>query len=389
MSEHEFDFYLSVLGSLLRLSPQQRAQIADELRDHLEEQLEELTRLGCSRQEAIARALSEFGDAAGLAAHFTQIANQKKRRLIMRCTLGTVAAAVALFVGTTLFWPEEHNPGPARAVAQAPAKPSAQAPAQVQPGGDGRPAADPSIAEVEPKLSARLQKLEFINSPFSEVIAYLSDAIGVDILVDRAYFDQLGASQDTPINLTIKHTAVSARTALELAIEQVGGGSLGYTIRDGVIYLTEKYQVNEIQVYNCRDLLRHTAGPGPAGAGSPDGGIGAPGGAGEGGFASGGLGVVGPGGFAGGPGGGLGAGAMGPGGLGGGYGGFGVDQQHSALVNVIISTIHPNSWAEAGGEGSVTEFNGLLIVKHSQTVHREIKQLLTMMREAAASGPER
>ena len=72
----------------------------------------------------------------------------------------------------------------------------------------------------------------------------------------------------------------------------------------------------------------------------------------------------------------------------GGFGGPG-DRTQSALVQVIVTTIHPNTWAEMGGEGSIAEFNGLLIVKHSQTVHREIHQLLTMMRSAAAEKPGR
>ena len=37
MSEHEFEIYLSLLSRLVKLTPDQTAAIADELRDHLEE----------------------------------------------------------------------------------------------------------------------------------------------------------------------------------------------------------------------------------------------------------------------------------------------------------------------------------------------------------------
>jgi hypothetical protein len=41
MSEQEFDLYLKLLAKCLRLTSGQREQIADELRDHLEERLED------------------------------------------------------------------------------------------------------------------------------------------------------------------------------------------------------------------------------------------------------------------------------------------------------------------------------------------------------------
>ena len=70
MSEHEFELYLRLLGKFLRLTPGQQADVADELRDHLEARLEELSRGGLSRDDAIRLALDEFGDAAHLADHF-------------------------------------------------------------------------------------------------------------------------------------------------------------------------------------------------------------------------------------------------------------------------------------------------------------------------------
>ena len=68
MSDHEFNNYLTLLAGLLRLGEKQRQAIAEELRTHLEDRLEELLARGLSRDEAIRQALSEFGDAAGLAA---------------------------------------------------------------------------------------------------------------------------------------------------------------------------------------------------------------------------------------------------------------------------------------------------------------------------------
>src|SRR5260221_7993869 len=105
MPEQDFELYLSLLSRFLRLKTAQRGEIADEMRDHLEARLEELTARGLSRGEAIAAALDEFGDAAELANHFTQVAHIRKRRLIMRVTFGGVAVFATSLLIATSFWP--------------------------------------------------------------------------------------------------------------------------------------------------------------------------------------------------------------------------------------------------------------------------------------------
>ncbi|HEY1602855.1 MAG TPA: efflux RND transporter periplasmic adaptor subunit [Pirellulales bacterium] len=106
MSEQEFELYLKLLARCLRLTPGQRDQIADELRDHLQERLEELVRSGLSRDQAVVQALDEFGDASVLAAHFTTIAQWRRRKLFMRLSLGSVAALTIVLFGAMAFWPD-------------------------------------------------------------------------------------------------------------------------------------------------------------------------------------------------------------------------------------------------------------------------------------------
>ncbi len=93
MSEHEFDNYLKLLSGILKLSRHQAAEIAGELRAHLEERMADLMAEGKSREEAIALALEEFGDAAGLATGFRQVAQIQRRRQIVRWSSMSVAAA--------------------------------------------------------------------------------------------------------------------------------------------------------------------------------------------------------------------------------------------------------------------------------------------------------
>jgi hypothetical protein len=119
MSEQEFELYLKLLAKCLRLTSGQREEIADELRDHLEERLEELAKAGLPRDKAVVQALDEFGDAAVLAAHFTTIARLKRRRFLMRLSLGSVGVLTAGLLIAFAFWPENRAVrGPDQVVAQ-------------------------------------------------------------------------------------------------------------------------------------------------------------------------------------------------------------------------------------------------------------------------------
>ena len=119
MSEREFELYLSVLSRLLRLSPAQRAEIADELRDDLESRFQDLCQHGHDRETAIQLAIEELGDASGLANHFTTIAQKRRRRLIMRYSLTTVVVLAGVFLGLHAFAPRNQNlDGPKTAHAQ-------------------------------------------------------------------------------------------------------------------------------------------------------------------------------------------------------------------------------------------------------------------------------
>src|SRR5262245_63389312 len=96
MSDREFENYLTLLASLLQLSGKQREAIAEELRSHLEDRLEELMARGVSREEAVKQALAEFGDAAGLAGQFATISWNRKRRWLVRLMTFSVAATVLI-----------------------------------------------------------------------------------------------------------------------------------------------------------------------------------------------------------------------------------------------------------------------------------------------------
>lgn len=378
MSNQEFENYLALLGGLLRLEGGQRKQIAAELRDHFEERLDDLLARGLSREEAITEALREFGDAAGLAAAFSSLARNRKRRWIVRISsLSAAAALVALFITLAALWPES-RPGPQPLVAQA-----------QQAGGDP-PATKPiNFHRQGGELSASEQKLktalasrvaaDFEETPLRDVLSFLGDKHDLQIYINNRALADAGAAADNPVSIRLKDVRVD--TLLDLVLDQVGG--MTYVERDGVLVVSSVEALAgaaEVRVYNCRDLLGAAAEEvAAAGAAAPGGGEGGPPGS-----APPALRVA------------PGAGLAGFGG--GGLGGAVVDgprmvseseYRAERLMAILTNAIEPASWEAQGGYGTVSEFNGLLVVNHNARTQLQVEKVLRMMREAAglASPP--
>ena len=273
MPENEFELYLSLLSRFLRLNPAQQGEIADELRDHLEQRLEELSARGLSREQAIHIALEEFGDAAELAQHFTRAAHSRRRKLIMRyTTYGTAAVLAAGILITAAFWPDT-SPGPLpmpnRAVAQLPGGPG---------GGGGMAAAEVPAAAMRDEEEARNADLEaqlrkplecnFIEMTIDDAIQYIQDIAQIPLMVDRRAIqaaEESGNRQPAlERSISLRLSNVQARTILEIVLEW---GNLGYSIRDGILVITTAERAHEIRVYNVRDLL--PSGTGDEGQGGP------------------------------------------------------------------------------------------------------------------------
>ena len=421
MSDREFELYLSALSRLLRLTAGQREEIADELRDHLEERLAELTAIGVPHDDAVRRALDEFGDAAGLAAHFTRLSKRRTRRLLMRWTLATVVTASVVAVLASAFWPQA--PG-------LPAPPAVNAQgggglAGGQPLGPATPVASRGRigdaarnADLEKKLARQIEKVEWIQIPIGDIIRQISTTIKGDIVIDEKHFKETGNDLKTAVTLQLNFTKVTARTALEMAMERAGFDDVAITFRDGLIYLTSEERDRYIEVYDCRDLLQgkliSMTIPGPrdrlggtgGGLGGMGGGLGGGGGffsvSAQGGPASSGTAVqgksrkrkparnntAGHAGASAGQAGSMTDGGMAPGGVGGIPGRKPTVAQTNAqaLIAVIQETVRSTPWLNIdGGGATIAEFNGLLIVTASHEAHGEIQQLLEKLRVVTKS----
>jgi hypothetical protein len=378
MSDREFENYLALLSSLLRLDSKQRISISDELRAHLEDRLEELLARGVSHDDAVRQALAEFGDAAGLAGQFVAISMNRKRRWLMRLTTFSVAATLLFAAGLAIFWPGRNAaPGLAEAVAQAPA-----AAKKVDPF---------SASGVEPTLQEKLNKridLVVVELPLKGVIAHLQEETGIQFVLSMKKLDEASVSPDTPITKTLRR--VRAGTLLDLVLKDL---ELDYIERDDLLIITTPEDAESqmlIRVYDCRDLLTMsspsavfgnrpatpTIPPPPTAAPGTTPVQPAPGG------------VVDPFGAAG--------GAVEP---------FApargapaatassrrasqtpdseVERRARELTTLVTTIVDPDTWSGSGGPGSVYSYSGLVVVAQTEHTHKKVERLFDMLREAA------
>jgi hypothetical protein len=402
MNHQEFENYLTLLSSLLQLRGEQREAIAGELRAHLEDRLDELLARGIDRDEAVRLALEEFGDAAGLAANFSLLVRNRRRRWIVKMTSYTTAALVLLALGLMAIWPE-HRPGPApqRAVAQNPVQPidlEAKDKPAIPPFPEAKSATKVTRSVVggdnalEERLSRRLT-VDFVDTPLSDVLGFLAETSEVQMFVNRRAFADEGLELDEQITISLRDVRLDL--LLDLVLDQATSGGATYVERDGILIISTVAMLDgatEVRVYNCRDLLAlempKTAGSaaaGAEGAGFGEMGMGAPGMMGG---APGGMAM---------PAGGMMGGGMGGGGMGDGMGGQGMpiggglperpmtveERRADTLSRLIMTAVKPDSWQDQGGYGTISSYNGLFVVNHNAKTHKQIENVLRMLREAA------
>ena len=396
MSDPEFDAYLRALGSFLRLNESQRAEIADEFRDHLETRLEELQEAGVPRDEAVGAALGEFGDAASLAAHFTSLSRRRRRKFLMRLTFTTAACTALLAFAFWAFAPPGPNgPGPLPVAAQDEPEPEVAEPAADV--AEATPLPDPAApANAVDRLKyERLEMLlkqaaiipDYFEQPLRDVLDQLASDFDVSFFADRAALRADGVDLNDELVTIPRIEGVSLRTMLELVLEPA---ELTFINRAGLIYVTTSAAAEDVlltRIYNVRDLLEGLE-PRPADPGAA---AGRQGGGGQGG---------------GGLGGGGGAFSVPPGfvpslsnAVAGQFGGGGgaaekkpcpdgrliypVDDLIDLLLNVTGGSDNGGAWVETEGiGGEVRQFDGLLAVRQTAEVHRQIEAVLADLRAA-------
>ena len=259
MSEKEFELYLTLLSRFLKLSPEQCAAISDELRDHLEERFDELSRAGLSREDAIRRALEEFGDATHLASHFSELSKQRRRRFVMRCTLASIlVGAIAIFTIPAFLPRNAVIDIPARAIAQQKsetARDKTQTSDKKTPVSTTTRELKAADAELPQPLREKIT-LELTDTPLADICQTIQERCGMQVMLDEVDLKEEDIDPEIPINVDVENIPI--HVALSWILHPLG---LEWRVQDGLLHITtivadedpDKYTS---KTYNVRELLR-------------------------------------------------------------------------------------------------------------------------------------
>ena len=283
MPEHEFEIYLSVLSRLVKLTPAQKASIADELRDHLEERFVELVRAGQERDVAIRQALDEFGDASGLAVDLTAVSKKRIPRWVVGSTAVTVAVAMLTLAWVFLFAPPETIPNSPNTVS---AQDARKATPQATPQATTKVAAtvpvklilDEGPDDLAAEFLTRPYVLELTDTPLRDVVQLIAKQTGVPVLIDKSALNDSGITLDERITFSIGTTpptkpdeikrnengelqlpkGVRARPLCDVLSIMLDSYHLGWYVEEGILHITTVEALDSIQLsrsYDVRSLL--------------------------------------------------------------------------------------------------------------------------------------
>ncbi|HMQ16963.1 MAG TPA: hypothetical protein PKC49_13420 [Phycisphaerae bacterium] len=216
-------------------------------------------------------------------------------------------------------------------------------------------------------LAMRLPEVRFADTPLEDVFAAIGAMAGVNVVVRWEELERVGIERTQPVSLTVRNVRLSQALWLVMNEAAPDGTKLAYRADDTFIVISSVRDLDQqmiVRVYDVNDLLasrlrrptfgsvrQHTyvAGSQVAVAG----------------------------------------GAVGSrpiteqvtaGVLLEGDDPLGEDPDDRVsreahmrqLMQVIVTTIEPDSWAENGGQGTMASFRGLLVVRNSPLVHQQI-----------------
>ena len=251
----------------------------------------------------------------------------------------------------------------------------------------------PAEQEIQRSLSKPVE-VRFDQRPLKEVLETLGAAAGINIHLDNAGLGAEGVTSDTPVSINLTQP-ISLKSALNLILEQL---RLSYVIQNEVLKVTSEQTRDAdvyTRVYDVADLVIPIPNFTPGyNTGLPAAIMEAHRAIGIGGFAGGGaspmtlaanqpaatngsvLAQLGAGGLL--------PGQRGPQSLGSGPGGLGGGAQpdFDSLIELVTTTVNPQSWTEVGGSGSIEAFptNLSIVVSTTQETHDQIADLLEQLR---------
>lgn len=226
--------------------------------------------------------------------------------------------------------------------------------AQAQEGSEKTAAASPVETPEEriEKALSRPSELDVREQPLKDVIATIEQMAKVPVILSVKKLEEAAINMDTPVTFNVK--GISLKSALRLMLGEL---RLVYIVEDEVVQITTPEDAGSrlhIRVYDCRELLTMpgTKDGAPKAAGNVE--------AVPNGVAS----TV--------------AGAAG--------GLIPAPRRKPVLldnlVQVVTSTVDPDSWDDVGGPGNAVEYKGMLVVLQTSDCHGKVEKLLNLMYSA-------
>ena len=221
-----------------------------------------------------------------------------------------------------------------------------------------RTVAAPRTTNTLRLLNERVPEVTFESVPFEQVMEWVADFTGMNVVVRWDILDGAGVARDKPITVKVKNLRLSQ--VLWMIMNEAGGADtkLAYRSSGTLLILSTVEDLNKemiTKVYDVADLLTRATRFNNAARMDPSQALSQ-------------------------------GGQAGGGGGGGGtqlfqsnqQGGETADQQQGqesdiqTLITLITSTVEPDSWNTGGGAGQVYAYRNLLVVYNTLLVHQKI-----------------
>lgn len=168
--------------------------------------------------------------------------------------------------------------------------------------------------------TAKPARFDFEEMPLEDALKHLAARHGIEIFLNRRALDDEGIAPDQPISMDLKD--VSLGSGLRLMLKQLG---LTWQIKNEVLEVTTMTEAESdltTRIYDVQDLLEAQQE----------------------------------------------------------HAGSFRTYDYDLLMDILTSTVAPQSWDDVGGPGSVQPFTGLLVISQTESVHGQIEKLFTKLR---------
>jgi general secretion pathway protein D len=106
------------------------------------------------------------------------------------------------------------------------------------------------------ELRKVLPEVRFDNAALADVVDFMRDVTGADIMVNWSTLQAAGIDKKAPVSLGLRNK--KGDIVLKSVLASIGGPKLGYTVEDGIVRISTDEEIKShtiTQTYDIRDLL--------------------------------------------------------------------------------------------------------------------------------------